>query len=108
MSNLKQIVTEYLDNRNHAEALMHPNYTKKWWNEPEDGDDTPFDFRSVASYGGEDCGSEYYNVIEVRLEDSPAETLLVRIEGWYQPYNGADYSDWKFVEPKQKTITVYE
>lgn len=109
MSNLKQIVTEYLDIRSHAKTLMDEDYTKDWTNyggykQPE----TPFEYRIVASHGGEDCDSEYYNVIEVRLADSPNETLLARIDGWYQSYYGAEYNDWKFVEPKQKTITVYE
>ena len=108
MTNLKQIVTEYLGNTSNAESLMYSNYTKEWGNEPDVGDDTPFEFRSVSSYGGEDCGSDYWNVIEVRLSDTPDETLFVKILGWYQSYSGADYHDWLFVTPKQKTITVYE
>jgi len=88
---------------------MCNHYTPGWTTEPESGNkETPFEFRSVYSYGGEDCESDYWNVIEVRLSDTPDETLFVKILGWYQSYSGADYYDWQFVNPKQKTITVYE
>ena len=30
------------------------------------------------------------------------------IKHWYASYHGADYSGWRFVEPRQKTITVYD
>ena len=108
MTNLKQIVNDYFGDANQAESLMYPNYKKEWVNKPDVGDDTPFEFRSVSFYGGEDCGSDYWNVIEVRLADNPDETLFVKISGWYQSYAGAEYSGWKFVQPKQKTVTVYE
>ncbi len=59
----------------------------------------------LDSYGGEDCGSDYWSV--VRFTDDTG-SVLVKFQGWYASYNGADYEDWSFVEPKQKTITVYE
>ena len=107
MTNLQQTVTDFLNNnRRIAEELMQEgDYQSSWvsWDEQ-----LPFEFKSVDSYGGEDCGSEYWTVIEVRDPTNTEETLLVKLEGWYQSYNGADYSGWKFVTPKQKSITVYD
>lgn len=107
MTNLQQIVTDFLNESSHASELMYEPCKREWDNTPY-YDYVPFEFRSVASYGGEDCGSDYYNVIEVRLADNPDETLLVKLQGWYASYNGADYESWSFVQPVQKTITVYQ
>ncbi len=66
-------------------------------------EDIKVDF--VKSYGGENCGSDYWSV--VKFTDDTG-SVLVKFQGWYSSYHGADYEDWSFVEPKQKTITVYE
>ena len=89
MSDLKQVVKDYLDNSSNAESLMYSGWIAEWDNEDDSGNNTLFEFRSVDSYGGEDCGSDYWNVIEVRLADNPDETLFVKISGWYQSYIGA-------------------
>lgn len=106
MSDLKQIVTEFLNNnRTIAEELMHEGYFVKNWDDYDGG--IPFEFKGVDSYGGEGMGEEYWTVIEVRIPNQD-ETALVKLNGWYASYEGADYTGWSFVQPKQKTITVYE
>ena len=107
MTNLKQTVTEFLDNSSvMAEELMHEgSYDKNWVNWENK---LPFEFKGVDSHGGEGEGSDFWTIIQVRLPGDDSETALVKLRGWYASYHGADYSGWKFVEPHQKTITVYD
>ena len=104
MTNFKQQVTEYLNsNCKVCEELMYEGgYTEGW--EP---DSLPFEYKGVASYGGEGQGSDFYSVILIRNPDNHNEQYHIKFQGWYASYNGAEYESWSFVEPKQKTITVY-
>ena len=104
MTDFKQQVTDYLNsNREICEGLMYEDgYSKDWksW-------DLPFEYKSVDSYGGENQGSDFYSVMLIRNPDNHDEQYYIKFQGWYTSYAGADYDDWSFVEPKQKTITVY-
>lgn len=62
-------------------------------------------YKHEDSFGGEGMGEAYWSVYSFFRGE---EKVYVKFKGWYQSYNGADYEDWFFVEPKQKTITVYE
>lgn len=62
-------------------------------------------YKHEDSFGGEGMGDEYWSVYSFFRGE---EKVYVKFNGWYQSYNGADYTEWLFVEPKQKTITVYE
>jgi len=102
------------NNGSAPESLMHGENPWSTWNWSEKTGETGDHNASFAedvtqemveNYGGEDCGSEYYTVWKFT---SGEETVYARFDGWYQSYNGADYSDWKFVEPVVKTVTVYE
>lgn len=108
MTNLKQTVTEFLNNSSvMAEELMYGGrYGDDGWNNWDN--QLPFEFRGVDSYGGEGQGTDYWTVIQVRLPGDDSETALVKLEGWYASYEGADYNDWRFVQSRQKTITVYD
>ena len=104
MINFNQMVTEYL-NKNHevCEELMYEGgYNKDW-----ESDALPFEYKSVDSYGGEGQGSDFYSVILIRNSDNHDEQYHIKFQGWYASYDGAEYDSWSFVEPKQKTITVY-
>ena len=105
MTDFKQQVTEYLNsNREVCEEIMYEGgYVKDW---PQDDND-PFEYKGVDSYGGEGQGSNFYSVILIRNPVNHDEQYYVKFQGWYASYNGAEYQDWSFVEPKQKTITVY-
>ena len=104
MTDFKQQVTDYLNNnRAICEELMYEGgYTKDW----ESGS-LPFEYKGVDSHGGEGEGSDFYIVIQIRNPDNHDEQYYIKFQGWYASYDGAEYESWSFVEPKQKTITVY-
>ena len=109
MTDFKQLVTEYLNgNRGVCEELMYEGgYTKDFQSY-----DLPFEYKGVEykgvdNHGGEGQGSNFYGVILVRNPDNHDEQHYIKFQGWYASYNGAEYHNWSFVEPKQKTITIY-
>lgn len=65
------------------------------------------EFHEVDSYGGEGQGETWYIVYYF-----PKHDVYIRIDGYYQSYNGTEFYDgWgccKEVKPVKKTITVYE
>lgn len=106
MSDLKKAVTEYLSDNATAKELMHEDYTKEF---TPVVDGATLEFKSVDSYGGEGCGDTYYNVVQFRDTSNPDDAIVtVKLNGFYASHYGTDYHDYNFVEPKQKTITVWE
>ena len=105
MTDFKQMVTDYLNGHQAiCEELMYEGgYVKDWSQEDND----PFEYKGVDSYGGEGEGSDFYSVTLVRNPDNHDEQYYIKFQGWYASYAGAEYDSWSFVEPKQKTITVY-
>ena len=104
MTDFKQQVTDYLNN-NHAicyELMYEGGYSKYWR-----FDYLTFEYKGVDSYGGEGQGSDFYSVILIRNPDNHDEQYHIKFQGWYTSYAGAEYDSWSFVEPRQKTITVY-
>jgi len=61
--------------------------------------------KEVDSYGGEDMGSDYWSVYSFTKDN---EEIFVKFYGWYASHVGSEYRGYKFVAPKEKTITVYE
>ena len=104
MTDFKQMVTDYLNNnRAICEELMYDgSYVEDW-----KSDGLPFEHKCVDSYGGEGQGSDFYSAILIRNPDNHDEQYYIKFQGWYASYDGAEFTDWSFVEPKQKTITVY-
>ena len=105
MTNFKQQVTEYLNNNREIckEMMYEDGYSKDWSRDDND----PFEYKGVDSYDGEDQGSDFYSVILIRNPDDHDEQYHIKFQGWYASYDGAEYHNWSFVEPKQKTITIY-
>jgi hypothetical protein len=60
---------------------------------------------NVCSYGGEDMGSDYWCVYSFSKDN---ETLFIKFYGWYASHVGSEYQGYKFVNPQQKTVTIYE
>lgn len=56
------------------------------------------------SYGGEGKGDEYWSVYKFSKVD---ETVYVKFDGWYASYNGAEFSKWFFVEPKEVKVIEF-
>ena len=105
MTDFKQLVADYLNgHREICEELMYEGgYVKDWTQDDND----PFEHKGVDSYGGVDQGSDFWSVSLIRNPDNHDEQYYIKFQGWYASYNGAEFQDWSFVEPKQKTITVY-
>lgn len=57
------------------------------------------------NFGGEDQGSSYWSVWKFTRG---TESIYVKFNGWYASHYGSEYTGFSFVEPAQKTITVYE
>ena len=62
-------------------------------------------FKHQDNYGGEGMGEDYWSVY--KFTDGK-EQVFVKFEGWYASYNGSEFSEWFFVVPALKTITIYE
>ena len=105
MTDFKQLVTDYLNGHQVIcdEMMCEGGHASDWSH--EDGD--PFEYKGVDSHGGEGQGSDFYSVILIRNPDNHDEQYHIKFQGWYTSYAGAEFEDWSFVEPKQKTITVY-
>ena len=92
----------YNDYDYYCEEFMYEgDYVKDWVKEGV------FEYKGVYSCGGEGEGSDFYSVIVIRNHDNHDEKYYIKFQGWYASYSGAEYDNWSFVEPKQKTITVY-
>lgn len=61
-------------------------------------------FEFEDRYGGEGQGDEYWSVYKFSRGE---EFVYVKFDGWYASYNGAEFSEWYFVEPQEKVITVF-
>ena len=105
MTDFKQLVTDYLNgSRSICADLMYGSvYVKNWSQRNND----PFEYKGVDSHGGEGQGSDFYSVILIRNPVNHDEQYHIKFQGWYASYGGAEYEGWSFVEPKQKTITIY-
>lgn len=62
--------------------------------------------KCVAHYGGEDQGSDYWTVWQFNHEDG--DKTLIRVNGWYQSYNGTEYNDYDEVQPAEQQVVVYK
>lgn len=59
------------------------------------------------NYGGEGQGEDYWSVYKF-IDKSTKEVCHVKFQGWYASYNGAEFTEYKFVEPKERMVTFYE
>lgn len=103
MSDTKSIVANYLNsNKDVAEEILKDG---DYYEDYTSWEDLPFSFKHVDFYCGEGCGDNFYTVIQIQDDE---EEIFVRLQGWYASYEGVEYESWRFVQPKQKTVTVYE
>ena len=61
-------------------------------------------FNHEARHGGEGKGDAFWTVYSFTKGD---EKVFVQFDGWYQSYNGAEYTEWFFVELKEVVVTQY-
>ena len=116
-TNLKEFVENLLRDEAYEEviydSLFHADYGVK----PDKWDPNEVKaFRTALTnsgvickyesrYGGEGGGDDYWSVYSFTRGD---EKVYVKFDGWYTSYNGAEFTEWLFVEPKEKVITVFE
>jgi hypothetical protein len=62
------------------------------------------DYKKEARHGGEGQGEDFWTVYSFTKGN---EKVLVQFDGWYQSYNGSEYTEWFFVEPKEVVVTQY-
>lgn len=118
---LKHLVEQLLDaadDRDTISEFFHGDMREtpqSWMLEHRDSYEEYFQFLDFACelgltfefedhYGGEGQGDEYWSVYKFSRGD---EVVYVKFNGWYASYNGAEFSEWYFVEPQEKVITVY-
>lgn len=58
----------------------------------------------VDNFGGEGQGNDYWSVYSFTDGD---EVVYVQFDGWYASYEGSEYTEWFFVEPKQVTVIKF-
>lgn len=61
-------------------------------------------YNRVDNYGGEGMGEECWSVYSFNNDD---EIVYVKFDGYYASYNGADFDNWFFVEPKEVVVTQW-
>jgi hypothetical protein len=116
---LKTLVQEFLDfeYQNGCENLRRQMFNSEY---PKEGSRWNGDFEIEVlnkekelglevkyenSYGGEGQDEEYWSVYSFT---NGSETVFVKFDGSYYSYNGSEYDDYYFVEPKQVMVTRYE
>lgn len=120
MQNLKQKVKEFLEfefeNESDYGSLPktmfqseYPEKDSKWNGDFENevlakADELGLTVDFVDSFGGEGQGNDYWSVYSFTDGDN---VVYVQFDGWYASYNGSEYSEWFFVEPKQVVVTKF-
>lgn len=108
-NNLNEIVTKLVNgfNRKTNAYFMKGDFRSKYDSDDELKSEIAslgLDVTLVGQYGGEDMGSAYWSVYKFYLDN---ETVFVKFNGFYQSYNGAEFTEWFFVEPKEKVVIEY-
>ena len=107
---MKNTVKELLDNfdSDTINGFFESCYEDNYYGEQEDKDALTaagIAVELIDNYGGEEQGSQYWSIYKFTKGD---ESVFVKFNGYYASYVGSEFQEFMFVEPKQKTITVYE
>ena len=115
-TNLKQFVENLLRDEAYEDLIHNSLFHSEYNSEPSEWDlDDEKKFRAALAgssvvcqhednYGGEGRGDDYWSVYSFTRGD---EKIYVQFNGWSDSYNGAEFTEWFFVEPKEKVITVW-
>ncbi len=113
---LKDLVTEFLNDEANTD-IVHSLFESDWkleitkWDDAHDRavKQSMIDANVVLTHkdnhGGEGEGEDYWSVYEFK---QGSEAVCVKFQGWYASYNGSEFTEWFFVEPKEKLVIVYE
>lgn len=61
-------------------------------------------YKYEDSFGGEGQGDDYWSVYSFT---DGTDKVYVKFNGWYASYNGSEYTEWFFVEPKKVEVVQY-
>jgi hypothetical protein len=61
-------------------------------------------FKHEDNFGGEGMGDEYWSVYSFT---DKTDKVYVQFNGWYQSYNGSEFTEFFFVEPKEVKVIQY-
>ena len=115
-TNLKEFVENLLRDEAYGDLIRDSLFHSEYNVEPSEYDsDEEKEFRAALTdsgvvcqhednYGGEGQGDDSWSVYSFARGD---EKIYVQFNGWYASYNGAEFTEWYFVEPKEKVITVW-
>ena len=56
------------------------------------------------AYGGEGPGEDCWTVYKFSKGN---ESVYVQFDGWYASYNGSEFTEWFFVEPKEVKVVRF-
>lgn len=102
----ERLITSFFDAEYNRERIQRWYSNEEVWDKfHEKIDELNLIINLSDQRGGEGQGEEYWSVYEF---SSPEETVYIKFNGYYQSYEGATFTEFFEVFPKQKTITVYE
>jgi hypothetical protein len=115
MHDLKKTVKEFLDfdyEGNLPQTMFESEYPKEGgrWNEDFENKilakahELGLEVQYVASFGGEGQGEDYWSVYSFTKN---GEAVYVKFDGSYASYDGSEYNEWFFVEPKEVMVTQF-
>jgi hypothetical protein len=114
---LKDLVTEFLNDEANTDIVRDSLFHSDWkleitkWDDEHDRavKQSMIDANVVLTHkdnhGGEGEGEDYWSVYEFK---QGSEKVCVKFQGWYASYNGSEFTEWFFVEPKEQMVIVYE
>ena len=113
---LKDAVSQILNNAtsdviNHCffqEYSLEPYNGKFYYRGQEDTYDAlqggGINVKLKDGYGGEGKGDEYWTIYEF---SNGNESVYVQFDGWYASYDGSEFDEWFFVEPKEVKVVKF-
>lgn len=111
---LKQFLTDNL-NSTSSRRFFHQDFpdvdTKREYYDEEVLEfldklvENKINWEQIEQVGGEGEGDDYWVVTEFTTADAK---VYVKFDGWYQSYNGSEFTEWFFVEPKEVVVTKYQ
>jgi hypothetical protein len=115
MHDLKKTVEEFLDfeyQDNLPQQMFNSEYPKEdcKWNGAFDYEvlaksyELGLEVQYVDSFGGEGECEDYWSVYSFTKN---GETVYVKFDGSYASYDGSEYDEWFFVEPKRVMVTQF-
>jgi len=99
-------VEEFLKLVIETEGKVWDGLNYMMWEEQLEHSLKNYNVEQVDSKGGYEGGGEHMEVVLKITKDD--DVKYVKVTGYYSSWDSSEWHAAKFVEPKEKTITVYE